>query len=279
MSRWPCHDRLRDSALNVAGSSATKRIMRRFAFSVVPGALVLLLFACGGEDVSRAGAAGPDDPNGNASTQAPQPGEGGANGANNDAGNGLPNKPDAGPSADATSSTDPLAPKPPSGAKACGAGTFTAAQAAAECQSGGSFFASIVTQPSPCGALTMTSGEWQAWCTETATYVWTKFRGVAVPTGAQGCTAWNLFPFYRAGNGGGSTGNNEKSGYAGSPDPTISSTPRDFVIWTTTGSSSSTTNNAATLYLGASPDTFTPSCKQTPTKPHLFFGATGTSNK
>lgn len=231
-----------------------------------------LLFACavtscGSSDVTSAPADSP--PSTGDSGAAPIDRDGGTD-SPTDADGGSPKAEGGGDAVATDASTSSLSPQPPVGAKPCGSGTFTQQQATVECQSGATWFGSNgVVQPAPCGAVTMTAGRWEAYCTDDTTYVWAKFEGVAVTAGG-GCGHWTLNPYFRTESNAGATGNNAKSGYAGAPSPSIKTTPSDLVVWVTTGADA-----WATLFLGAMPDPLVPGCNSMPSSAHLFLGVTG----
>ena len=94
---------------------------------------------------------------------------------------------DASPTSDApldamADAANPLAPHPPPGATMCGHGAITSGDFASGCMSP-SWVLDMTLQPDGgfastprnCGALAIGSGQWEAWCTSSQTYVWARF--------------------------------------------------------------------------------------------------------
>ncbi|MSP59901.1 MAG: hypothetical protein EXR72_06090 [Myxococcales bacterium] len=117
----------------------------------------------------------------------------------------------------------PSQPNPPQGAKKCGSGSFTDADSRAACKAPSQLLDSwgMQMQPFPrvCDAATISGGTWEVWRTATVAYVFVRYAGLRA-TGTLSCKAATLLSLsavYDWGNGGGDTGNNPISGYAGVP--------------------------------------------------------------
>ena len=172
-----------------------------------------------------------------------------------------PSAADAGPrdlaATDGASAPADLAPRPgdphpPPGAAKCGSGLLTDGDRRIACLSPAAILDAWgqARQPFPrrCDAATIDSGWWQVWCTPTEAYVHVHFAGLRA-TGTLLCkntTMLSLSAVYQAGNSGGDTGNNPRSGYAGSPSYDFDKAqPIDADLWITTAVAA----RGATLWL------------------------------
>ena len=137
---------------------------------------------------------------------------------------------DAGSVTDASTdaSADPFVAHPPAGSTKCGSGTIDSANAHTACTEPSWILDDMIqvdgghgAMPRSCDALTIGSGEWQAWCTSTSTYLWAR-----VPIGnantLQDCHGASLLMIDEGlwqyanggGNGGATIGTYESNGTA-----------------------------------------------------------------
>jgi hypothetical protein len=172
---------------------------------------------------------------------------------------------DATTDAGQTEDAGPLAPNPPAGSTLCGSGTFGQSEAVAACQASalGGFGTTL-----DCGAVMMTTGTWQAWCTTTEVYMWAEFEGLSTSTAT--CPTYFLDPQYAYGETGGDTGNAGGNGYVGYPSGEITGLmPTSAAIWVTLPSA--TIPGTGSLYVGGGID---PTCKVDAHTQLLLLGVT-----
>jgi hypothetical protein len=155
--------------------------------SLVPLAS-LFLFACSGASSSSSDMHGDSGTSMEPEGGSPAPGQDGSTppdaGSNPDSATHF----DAGHPGDAAlieAGTSLLTPSPPAGSTECGSGLITQASAMSVCMMPDAVLDSMplpdggtAMTPRACDAITITSGNWQVWCTSKVAYVWARFDGV-----------------------------------------------------------------------------------------------------